>query len=309
MSVRPMRPLVTLLLTLATLATILGAGARWIDHQVLEPGRWARTSEQFVRNPQVRRAIADFSVRRAFGSGIDSAIDRALPAAVADRVTETLHGAAGTTARGLLRSGPGRRVWREANREAVAGLNRAVDHPRRNEGLVLNLTPLLRELVRSIAGSTVARAIPGSSQVLSLGSPDAGRLVVLSPAQVADLRPAIRTVRLLSWALPALALALFLLSLLIALGWRTVALSAIGYRLLIAGGIVLVARVLLRSVVADAVVGSGVDRAGVRAAWMIGTTTLRTEGIWLLVAGAVVVLASWLLRILTRRRPPIRSFT
>lgn len=300
MSARPMRTLVTLLLTLATLAAILGAGARWIDRQLLDPGHWAHTSERFVRDPPVRRAIARFSVRRALGSGIDSAIDRALPGVVADHVTETLHGVADTTAKALLRSRAGRRVWRDANRQAVAHLNRAVDHPRRNEGLVLDLTPLLRELMRSIEGSSVAQAIPGSSEVLSLGTPDAGRLVLLTPAQIANLRPAIRTVRLLSWALPALALALFLLSLLIASGWRTVALSAIGYRLLIAGGIVLVARVLLRSVVADALVGSGVDRAGIRAAWMIGTTTLRTEGVWLLIAGAVVTVGSWLLRILVR---------
>ena len=300
MSVRPMRALVTLLLTLATLATILGAGAHWIDRQLLDPGQWAQTSERFVGDVAVRRAITDFSVRQAFASGIDSAIDRALPGPVANRVTDTLHGVASTTANQLLRSGPGRRVWREANRDAVAGLNRAVNHPRRNEGLVLRLTPLLHEMVDSIAGSTIAQAIPGSSEVLSLGSPGAGRLVVLTPAQVSDLRPAIRTVRVLSWALPALALVLFLLSLLLASGWRTVALSAIGYRLLIAGAVVLVVRVLLRSVIADAIVGSGIDRAGVRAAWMIGSTTLRTEGIWLLVAGAVVVLGSWALRLLAR---------
>jgi hypothetical protein len=104
----------------------------------------------------------------------------------------------------------------------------------------------------------------------------------------------------LSWALPALALALFVFSLLLASGWRLIALSSIGYRLLVAGGVVLLVRVLLRSVVADAVVGSGIDRAGVRAAWMIGSSTLRTEGIWLLIAGAVVAGGSWALRLLAR---------
>lgn len=299
-SARPMRTLVTLLLTLATLATILGAGARWLDHQVLDAGHWARTSERLVENAAVRRAIADFSVRQAFGSGIDAEIDRVLPSVAANRVTDALDGVASSSANALLRSDLGRRLWRKANHGAVAGLRRAVDHPDRNAGLVLNLTPLLRETVRSVAGSSVASAIPGSSEVLSLGTAGAGRLVMLTPDQVAKLRPTIRAIEVLSWALPALALALFLLSLLLAAGWRLPALSAIGYRLLVAGAVVLVLRVVLRSVFADAVVGTGIDRAGVRAAWMIGSSTLRTEGIWLLVGGAVVALGSWALRLLAR---------
>lgn len=300
MSTRPMRTLVTLLLALATLATILGAGARWLDRQVLDPHQWASTSERMIDNGAVRRAIADYSVHQAFGSGIDSAIDRVLPGGAANRVTDALHGVASSSADALLGSRPGRRLWRGANHDAVAGLRRAVDHPDRNRGLVLDLTPLLRQTVRAVAGSSVASAIPGSSEVLSLGTAGAGRLVVLTPDQVASLRPTIRAIQVLSWALPALALALFVASLLLASGWRLLALSAVGYRLLVAGGVVLVVRFVLRSAIADAVVGSGIDRAGVRAAWMIGSSTLRTEGIWLLVAGAVVALGSWALRLLAR---------
>jgi hypothetical protein len=110
----------------------------------------------------------------------------------------------------------------------------------------------------------------------------------------------VRSVRTLSWVLPLLTLGLYLLGWLLAAGWRTVALTAIGYRLLIAGGVVLGARALLQYVLADVVVGSARNRAGVRAAWLIGSSTLRTEAIWLLVGGAVVAAGSWVLRIAVR---------
>jgi hypothetical protein len=298
---RPHRTLVTLLLTLATLATIAGAGARWIDVQLLNPAHWGDTSGRLIANADVRRAISGFAVGRALGaSGIDAEIGRVLPGAAATTAQAALHRAAGAAAAAVLSSGPGRRSWRMANRQAVSGLLAAAADPSRRRGLVLNLSPLLRDIVGSVAGTSAARVIPGSSQLLAVRSPNAGRLVILDPGEVASLRTGVRSVRTLSWVLPLLTLGLYLLGWLLAAGWRTVALTAIGYRLLIAGGVVLGARALLQYVLADVVVGSARNRAGVRAAWLIGSSTLRTEAIWLLVGGAVVAAGSWVLRIAVR---------
>jgi hypothetical protein len=298
---RPHRALVTLILTLATLATIGAAGARWIDTQLLDPGQWTQTSGRLIANPDVRRAISGFAVRSTFRStGIDSAVDRVLPGAAAGPAKGALHSAAGHASASLLSTGPGRRTWRTANRQAVSGLLTAVDHPERNRGVVLNLSPLLRDIVSSVAGSSVARAIPGGGELLSQPARGAGRLVVLRPDQVRQVRGAVRTVRTLSWALPVIALGLYALGLLLAVGWRLPALSAIGLRLLVAGAVVLGARAALEYALADLSVHSATDRAAVRAAWLIGSSTLRSEAIWLLVGGAVVAAGSWVLRLATR---------
>jgi hypothetical protein len=288
-----------LLLLVATLATIAAAGARFLDTQVLRPQPWAQTSGRLIADPAVRRAVSAFAVRHAL-AGVDARLSHVLPVPVATVAEGELRRAAGGASDSVLSSGGGRRAWRDANREAVSGLVAAVDHPRPGETVSLQLAPLLDDIVSGVAQDPVVRAIPGSSSVLSAVPPAAGRLVILTPAQVRAARIGVRVVRILSWALPLGALALFGLAIALARGWRAVALSRIGYSLLIAGGVLLGLRAGLRFPLASAVGHSGADRAAVRAAWLIATVTLRSEAIGLLVAGAVLAVVSWLARVLWR---------
>jgi hypothetical protein len=291
---RPHRALVDLLLLVTIVATIAGAGARWVDTQLLEPPHWTRTSERLIADPAVREAVSQFSVARAFGAaGIDAALSRVLGATLAGVAQRELRRAADGVAGAVLSGNGGRRAWRDANRQAVSGLLVAVDHPRRHLGVSLQLTPLLDDIVAAIARDPVVRAIPGSSTVLSAATPDAGRLQILTPAQVRRTRIGVGVVRVLGWALPFGALALVLLVVALARGWRTTALRRVGYALLIAGGVVLGGRALTQYPLADAIVSTATDRAAVRATWLIATGRLWVESIGLLVAGAVVVAASW----------------
>jgi hypothetical protein len=288
-----------LLLLVATLATIAAAGARFLDAQMLSPQRWTQTSGRLIADPAIRRAISTYAVRHAF-AGVDAGLSRGLPGAVATAAERELHRAAGDAADSVLSSAGGRRAWRDANREAVSGLLAAVDHPRSGETVSLQLTPLLDDIVSGVSQDPVVRAIPGSSKVLSGATPDAGRLIILTPAQVRTARIGVRVVRILAWALPLGALVLFALAVAVARGWRVIALSRIGYALLIAGGVVLGLRAGLQFPLADAVVHSGADRAAVRAAWLIATVSLRSQAIGLLVAGGILAGASWLVRAIAR---------
>ncbi len=296
--------LVALALVLGTLATIGGAGARWIDRQTLDTATWVHTASRLIADPQVRRGVADYAVREALtANGIDSELHRLLPAAVADRVQATVHRTATQLAGGVLVSGPARRAWRIANRQAQTELLSVLEDPRPgHETVTLALGPLLHDLLQALAGSTVAHAIPGAGRLLSAQSPTAGRLVVLRPDRVRTLRGDVSTVRTLAWALPALALAAFLVALAIASGRRGATLSRIGYCLILAGALVLIARPLLRSPIADALVSGSIDRTAVGAGWMIATSQLRNLGEAVVVGGGVVAVVSWALRALSARR-------
>ena len=288
-------------LILATLATIGGAAARWIDRQALSTPAWTATSGRLIADPPVRRAISTYAVDQALGAaGIDGALERVLPGSLASSARTSLRRAAVGLSDGLLAGGVGRRLWTTANRQAQSRLLAAVDHPRRHAGVTLDLASLLHELLRSLADSTVARAIPGSAQVLDVHSPHAGRLVLLGPGQVSTLRPGVRAVRTLSWALPVAALALFALALAVARGRRAVALSRIGYALVVAGAVVLAGRALAQYGLADGLVSSSTDRAAVRAAWLIATDQLRGTGEAILIAGGVVALVGLSWRLLRR---------
>jgi hypothetical protein len=301
MSLRPHRLLVGLLLSLATWTAVASIGARWIDDQLLSRPAWASTSHRLIADRQVRRAIASFAVDQAFGAaGIDAEISRLLPGGLASTAERRLHRVAASAADRVLSSRAGRSAWQRASDQAQSDLLAAIDSLGARRSVVLNLSPLLRDIVDGVAGSTAARAIPGSSQLLTVRSRTAGRLVLLRPGQLRTLRTGVRTARTLGWALAVITLGLYALALLLGYGWRARVLSRIGYSLAAAGAIALPLRYLLQYPLAALFVSSSADRTAVRAAWLIGTSDARTLAIEVLIAGAVVAVISWVLRAATR---------
>jgi hypothetical protein len=92
----------------------------------------------------------------------------------------------------------------------------------------------------------------------------------------------------------------FALALIIAYGWRAAVLSRIGYALAFAGAIALVLRAVLQYPLSAVFVTSSTDRGAVRAAWLIGTSDLRTTAIEVLIAGVGVAVVGWVLRVVAR---------
>lgn len=297
MPLRPNRLLVGLLLSLATWTAVASIGARWITDQLLSRSGWASTSHRLISDRQVRRAIAQFSVDQAFsGAGIDAEITRLVPGPLGSAAKQRLHRVGASAASTVLSSRAGRRAWQRAADQAQSGLLAAIDSPGARRSVVLNLSPLLGDVVDAVTGSNAARAIPGGSQLLSLRPGSAGRLVVLRPGQLKPLRTGVSAARTLAWALPAITLGLYALALLLGYGWRARVLSRIGYSLAAAGAVALLLRYVLQYPLSAAFVTSSIDRTAVRAAWMISTSTAETLAIEVLIAGAVVVAASWVLR-------------
>jgi hypothetical protein len=272
-----------------------------MDDQLLNRTGWASTSHRLIADRHVRRAVASFAVDQAFGAaGIDAEISRLLPAGLAGAAQQRLHRAGTSAADTVLSTRAGRRAWQQASDQAQSDLLAAVDSPNRRRAVVLNLSRLLSDVVGAVAGSDVARAIPGSSRVLTVHSPTAGRLVILRPHQLHGLRTGVSTTRTLAWALPVIGLALYALALLLGYGWRARVLSRIGYSLALAGAIALALRYVLQYPLSAVFVSSSTDRTAVRAAWLIGTSDARTLAIEVLIAGAVVAVISWVLRAVTR---------
>jgi hypothetical protein len=297
MSLRPHRLLVGLLLSLATWVAVAAIGARWMGDQLLSRPGWASTSHRLIADRHVRKAIAAFSVDQAFGAaGIDAEISRVLPGSLASDAQQQLRRAGTSAADTVLSTRAGRRAWQQATDQAQSDLLAAIDSPGQRRAVVLNLSPLLSDVVGAVAGSDVAKAIPGSSRVLTVRSPTAGRLVVLRPGELRGLRRGVSTARTLEWALPVIAFGLYALVLLLAFGWRARALSRVGYSLALAGAIALAVRYLLQYPLAAAFVTSSTDRTAVRGAWLIATSNAETLAIEVLIAGAVVAVVGWVLR-------------
>ena len=294
------RFLVAVLLSLATLATIAGLGARWLDDQVLSTSGWTHLSGSLLDNKAVRTAVANYAVQEAFTrGGIDSALDRSLGPTAGKAAALPLRAAAPAVAGQVLRSRAARRAWRRANRSAQSELLRALDGPRPRP-VVLDLRPIVTDVLHGMAATSAARSIPGAVGVLTAPGDRGGRLTILSAHQAKPLRSFVSVVRTLAWALWAVAAAMFALSLLLASGRRTRTLSRIAYRLIFAGVLVLVVRWVLQYVFADSVGTLASDRAGFRAGWLTATADLRTLAIDVAAAGVVVLLVSIAARLAAR---------
>ena len=91
-----------------------------------------------------------------------------------------------------------------------------------------------------------------------------------------------------------LPLALCALAVFLAAGWRRIVVRRVGLCCAGLGIAVLIARRVIGHWVIDALVSDPSVRGAGTAAWLIGTSMLRTIAIILAVCGVVIVLATWL---------------
>jgi hypothetical protein len=300
---RPRRGLVVVLLVLGSTAALGGSFALWLDRQALSPSGWQTTSSQLIANPRIRQGVGTFAVSELFArTNVAAALHSALPPAIADPALRTLRSLGLRLAAGILATRQARSTWNAANRQAHRDLLGILDHGGRRGEVALNLTPLLADLIRALDASAPVKAIPGSGQLFSLGSSQAGSIPILRADQVEKARTLVNAIRGLSVALLVAAAVLLLAAVGSARGWRSIAVRRVGYCLLVVGAAVLVARALFAPALADALVSGSTYRAAADATWTIATTELRDTAIIILVCGAFLILAGLATGALAPRR-------
>lgn len=288
-------------LVLATIAAFAAIYGLWLNRQALSTRGWTNTSSHLIANNEVRGAVADVAQRELFAAvHVDRVLGSVLPSVAAGPAERGLAGLARRLAGSILASRAARTVWRTANQQAHRQLLEILADRRRGP-VYLDLTPLLGDLVRALDSSAPVAAIPGaSSRLFVIGAPHAGRLQVLSADQVDRVRGVVNAVRRFTVALCIAAAAWFALAVVMARGWPAGALAAVGCCAMIAGAAALGARALLGSVLSHQLVPASepLIRRGTQAAWLVGSSQLRTLGLEVAVAGGVVMFVGLMLRAL-----------
>jgi hypothetical protein len=294
------------LLVIGSASALVGSFAAWLDRQALSPSGWQTTSSQLIGSPQIRRGVGMFAVDELYAqTNVAGALHSVLPSAVADPALRTLRTLGLRLAAGILASREARLVWNAANRQAHRELLTILDHGGQRGEVSLNLRPLLEELIGALQASAPVKAIPGSGQLFTLGSPSAGEIPILSADQVDQARGAVNAIRGLSVGLLVAAIVLFAAAVASASGWRSIAVRRVGYCLLAVGVVVLMARRVLAPALANALVSASTYRQAARAAWTISTTELRDVAVTILVCGGVLVLVGLAAgAVVSRRRRP-----
>jgi hypothetical protein len=129
--------------------------------------------------------------------------------------------------------------------------------------------------------------------VLERLPPDAGQIVVMKGNQLEVARNSVKVIRVLSFLLSFVLLALFAAAVYLARGRRRKVLMGVGASLLVVGLLVLVARRFAGNYLVDALTTNPDAKDSVSAAWAIGTNLLRNVGINVVIYGSLVVFGAW----------------
>jgi len=283
-----------LLIVLAAAIALVSALNVWVKRQALSTESWTNASAQLLENVEIRNAVSVYMVDQLYRNvDVGGALEERLPpqtkplaAPLATALQPALVRAADT----LLGRPRSLQLWENANRRAHQLLIAVLEGKRgileSTDGeVVLNVRPLVEELAAQTGiGGRVAARLP----------PDAGEIVVMKGNQLEVARRAVKTIRVLSYLLSFVVLALFAAAVYIARGRRRTTLLGVGVSMLVVGLLVLVARRLGGVYLVDALTSDPEARRPVDAAWAIETALLRDVGINVVVYGSLTVLAAWL---------------
>lgn len=282
------------LIFLAALVALVSALNIWVKRQALSTDNWTKTSSQLLENQQIRGAVSVYLVNQLYQNvDVTKALEERLPPrtkALAAPLAAALQQVAVRTANAMLERPRVQRLWREANRRAHQLFIAVLDGKHKilqtsGGNVVLNLQPLVQQLSEQTGfGTTIAAKLP----------PDAGRIVIMKANQLETGRRAVKVIRVLSYLLFFLVIALMAAAMYIARGRRRTILMGAGVSIAIVGLIVLIVRRYTGDYVVSSLVVHADEKRAVGAAWSIGTRLLRDVGVNAVIYGVVIVFAAWI---------------
>jgi hypothetical protein len=289
---RPRRWVVHVLVVLAAVLLLVTATNVWVKRQMLETDTWVSTSEQLLADPEIRAALSVFLVDELYESvDVAGQLQQQLPdqlAGLAASVAAGLRSTAVDLVDRLLATPEAQQIWSRANQRAHEAFLAVV----RDEGLPAaastadgTVTLDLRAMVIALAerlglsGSRIER-IPE----------DSGQVVLVQSEQLAELQD---VVRLIEWAgivLFIVIIGLFAAAIVLARGWRRVAIRLVGLAVLIDALLILLALRLAGSYLLENYVAVEANEIAVANVYGIATTLL-TNIAWtgVLLGGMTIV--------------------
>ena len=286
--------LVWVLLVLGTVVVLVGSLTVWVQRQALDTDSWVNTSSQLLEDDDVRSALSIYIVDELYANlDPEETLEEQLP--------ENLQGLAGPLA-GALRTPAVEAVdnflqrprvqdlWANANRAAHEALLRVLEDDTREgvstAGGVVTLD--LRTLIVRIGEEL------GFGEQLDARLPEgAGQITVLDSDQLEAAQTGVKAIKVLSWLIVFVAIALFAGAVWLARGRRET-LRFVGAALILVGILLLVIRRAVGNYIVDALASGESVRDAVGSTWVIGTDLL-AEVAWAIILYGLVILVGALL--------------
>jgi hypothetical protein len=291
---RGRRLAVYVLVVLAGLMLLLTAFAVWVDRVALNTDQFVDTSSELIEDDAIRQAVATRAIDELYANvDVDRVIEERLPKDVKSLAAPTAAGIRQVAPQILDRAfgQPAfQRVWantlRRTHEELVAVLEGGGSTVSTEAGIVtLDFRPIVLE---------TADRLGLRKEVKSRLPVDAGRIEVLRSDELDTAQDGFQLLNTLAWLLPLVALAVFALAIWLAAGRRRLTLRDIGVAIFVVGVLGLLAVNLTGNYIVDSLAADRDSRAAGDHAWGILTELLRSSFRWLLVVGALIVVAAWL---------------
>jgi len=283
------------LVVLAFIIALISALNVWVKRQALSDDNWANTSSQLLENEKIRSALSIYLVNQIY-QNVDVAqqLEQRLPPrakGLAQPIAAGLQGAAVNAVDALLARPRVQKLWKEANRHAhrlfMDVLNGKHDLLASTGGnVVLNVRPIVEQLAQQTGlGSRITERLP----------PDAGQITIMKGTQLDAARKTVKVIRVLSYFLFFLVIALFGVAIWLAReGKKRGVLLGAGISVLAVGLLVLVIQRFAGQYLVNALTTNADAKGAVNAAWAIGTQLLRNVGVNAVVYGVVIIFAAWI---------------
>ena len=282
------------LLGLATVLAIVSIFAVWANRQLLNADNWANTSTALLENQAVRTQVSGLLVDQLYANvDVSAELSSALPT----RLKPLAGPAAGglrSLAEQVTDKALGRPVvqqaWRTANRVAAQQFINIAE----NKSKAITATSNAVYLNLGIIVTDLAQRLGLPTSLTSKIPADAGQLKIMSGGQVSALQDGASALRGFAVVLPLLSVVLLALAVFLARGRRRQTLLAVGFDLILAGAIVLVARTVIGNQVVSSLAKTDAVKPAAHATWSIGTSMLHDVAWATIVIGIPVIVAAWL---------------
>jgi hypothetical protein len=280
--------------TLVVIAAVIGLVAAlnvWVKRQALSTDNWTNASTQLLENDQIRSALSVYIVNQAFTNvDVSQRLQQRLPPqfdALAPALAVALQQAATRTLDNLLGRPRVIELWKQANRRAheefIALLNGDRNVLKSTNGnVVLDLKPIVKRLADELGlGGRLEGRLPE----------DAGQIVIMKGNQLDTARKGVKVIKVLSYLLFILVIALYAAAVYLARERRKLLLG-VGISVLVVGLLVLVVRRFAGNYLVDALTGNPDAKQAVDATWAIETALLRNVGVNTVIYGIVIIFAA-----------------
>jgi hypothetical protein len=276
-------------LVLAVPAGVVAIASIWANQQLLDTGSWVATSGRMLESKDVRHRVAEF-LGEELGDATEAQLDAAGQGGIAEEVMPRLRAEQTELAERVMKTRRFKAIWLQANRAGHRALVRVLDEEGgAGETVVVNLTPALRRLAGVLEEEGLAEEL-GATGLAAQVEPGAARIKVLEAAELNGAQDVVRVVRHLTAPAVIVALALYVLALV--LGRRRLSRTFLGVGLALAatGGLALLFRALAGDAIVDQLLSGHADRDAAEAAWRVATSKVADLAGVAIGLGAVIVL-------------------